>query len=178
MLVGVEIKLSPRPTTNSAIPEESVLRDHFLGMSGGGGKFYHVLATCGFLLLAVGLVFGQTVHHDFSNLDDTAYVCLNRHVTDGLTAEAVKWAFTHQYAKAYTPVTWITHMLDCQFYHLNAGGHHLTNVLLHAATAVLLFLVLLNDWSSVAQCIRSGGFCSPSVAGRISGLGHRAKGCS
>ena len=40
------------------------------------------------------------------------------------------------------PVTWISHMLDCQLYGLNAGGHHLTNVLLHAATAVLLFLVL------------------------------------
>ena len=33
-------------------------------------------------------------------------------------------------------------MVDCQLYDLHAGGHHLTNVLLHAATAMLLFLVL------------------------------------
>ena len=70
------------------------------------------------------------------------FVSLNSQVTGGLTAEAVKWAFTHCYGVAYMPVTWITHMLDCQFYGLDAGGHHLTNVLLHAATAVLLFLVL------------------------------------
>jgi protein O-mannosyl-transferase len=100
------------------------------------------LAVCGLLLLGVGLVFGQTVRYDFIALDDTAFICLNPHVTGGLTPEAVKWAFTHCHAGAYTPVTWITHMLDCQFYGLDAGGHHLTNVLLHAATAVLLFLVL------------------------------------
>ena len=35
-------------------------------------------------------------------------------------------------------------MLDCQLYGLKPGGHHLTNVLLHAATAILLFLVLRN----------------------------------
>ena len=40
------------------------------------------------------------------------------------------------------PLTWLSHMLDCQLYGLHAGGHHLTNVLLHAATAILLFLVL------------------------------------
>jgi len=40
------------------------------------------------------------------------------------------------------PLTWLSHMLDCQLYHLRPGGHHLTNVLLHAAAAVLLFLAL------------------------------------
>ena len=43
-------------------------------------------------------------------------------------------------------------MLDCQFYGLWAGGHHLTNVLLHVAVSVLLFLVfvdMMGDlWSS------------------------------
>ena len=99
-------------------------------------------AICGLLLLAVGLVFGQTMHHSFCNLDDTGNVYLNPHVTGGLTAEAVKWAFTERYMGVWLPVTWISHMLDWQLYGHNAGGHHLTNVLLHAATAVLLFLVL------------------------------------
>src|SRR5256885_2318492 len=35
-----------------------------------------------------------------------------------------------------------SHMLDCQFYDLNPSGHHLTNILLHAANTVLIFLVL------------------------------------
>jgi protein O-mannosyl-transferase len=103
---------------------------------------YQAAAVCGLLLLAVGLVFGQTVRYDFINFDDTVNVYLNPHVTGGLTVEAAKWAFAERYAESWVPMTTISHMLDCQFYGLNAGGHHLTNVLLHAATAVLLFLVL------------------------------------
>ena len=36
----------------------------------------------------------------------------------------------------------MSYMLDCQLYGLNPGGHHLTNVLLHTASVILLFLVL------------------------------------
>jgi protein O-mannosyl-transferase len=97
--------------------------------------------SCG-LLLAVGLVFGRTVHYRFIILDDGECVYKNRNITDGLTIDGVKWAFTHSCGGTYTPVAWISHMIDCQLYGLDAGKHHRTNVLLHAATAVLLFLVL------------------------------------
>jgi protein O-mannosyl-transferase len=103
---------------------------------------FFTAAVCALLLLAVGLVFGQTAHHEFINLDDGICVYLNKHVNSGLTVENVKWAFTHSCGGTYTPLTLATHMLDCQFYGIDAGKHHLTNVLLHAATAVLLFLVL------------------------------------
>jgi hypothetical protein len=33
-------------------------------------------------------------------------------------------------------------MLDCQFFGLNPAGHHLTNVVFHTITALLLFIVL------------------------------------
>ena len=102
-----------------------------------------MLAVCGLLLLAVGLVFGQTVRHEFVNFDDDWYVYENNpQVAHGLTGPGVVWAFTHCHRANWCPLTWISLMLDCQFYGLNAGGHHLTNDLLHAATAVLLFLVL------------------------------------
>ena len=55
---------------------------------------------------------------------------------------AVGWAFTHAQVANWIPLTTLSHMLDCQLFGLHAGGHHLVNVLLHAATAVLLFLVL------------------------------------
>jgi tetratricopeptide (TPR) repeat protein len=100
------------------------------------------LGTCALLLLAVGLVFGQTIRHDFISLDDPVCVYLNRNVTGGLTAADVKWAFTHWCDGTYTPAALVSHMLDCQFHGVDAGWHHLTNVLLHAATVVLLFLVL------------------------------------
>ena len=60
----------------------------------------------------------------------------------GLTGEGIAWAITAYHASNWHPLTWLSHMLDCQLYGLKPGGHHLTNVLLHAAAAMLLFLVL------------------------------------
>ena len=101
-----------------------------------------VLGVCIFLAAITWLVFGQTLRHEFVNYDDDEYVFKNAQVARGLTLEGIVWAFTHVHSANWHPLTWISHMLDCQFYGLNPGGHHLTNVLLHAATAILLFLVL------------------------------------
>jgi tetratricopeptide (TPR) repeat protein len=101
-----------------------------------------VIAACIFLAAIIWLVFGQTLGHEFINFDDDAYVYENPTVAGGLTLEGIVWAFTHVHSSNWHPLTWISHMLDCQFYGLNPAGHHLTNVLLHAATAILLFLVL------------------------------------
>jgi tetratricopeptide (TPR) repeat protein len=100
------------------------------------------LAVCGLLLLAVVLVFIQTLRHGFVNIDDGVYAAGNPHISPGLTAAGVTWVFTHSHAGNWHPLTGLSHMLDCQFYGPGAGGHHLTSLLLHAATAMLLFLVL------------------------------------
>ncbi|MGA2258918.1 MAG: tetratricopeptide repeat protein [Thermoguttaceae bacterium] len=94
------------------------------------------------LALLAAIVFGQTLGHDFIDWDDSQYVVNNPHVTRGLSAQGIAWAFTQRYQSNWHPLTWISHMLDCQMYGLWAGGHHLTNLLLHAATAILLFLAL------------------------------------
>ncbi|MGO9109395.1 MAG: hypothetical protein ACLP9L_09190, partial [Thermoguttaceae bacterium] len=101
-----------------------------------------LLAICGFLLLAVITVFGQTANHDFVNFDDDDYVYENRHVRGGLSGEGTVWAITACHFGNWHPLTWLSHMLDCQLYDLKPSGHHLTNVLLHVAAAVLLFLAL------------------------------------
>ena len=103
---------------------------------------YAPLAVCVFLFVAVAIVFGQTIDFGFVNYDDTDYVYENFHVRQGLTPESIAWAMTTGHALNWHPVTWLSHELDCQFYGLRAGGHHATSVLLHAATAILLFLVL------------------------------------
>jgi hypothetical protein len=103
---------------------------------------YTAAALCGFLLLAVALVFGRTVGHEFVHYDDRQYVFENLVVQTGLTLEGFRWAFTTNHASNWHPLTWLSHMLDCQFYGLQPGGHHLTSVLLHGATVVVLFLVL------------------------------------
>ncbi len=110
-----------------------------------------VLAVSCFLVVAVLVVFGRTAYqkHGFINFDDDEYVYNNPHVTGGLSLHEAGWAFTHFYASNWHPLTWLSHMLDCQIYHRSdqpyqqaAWGHHLTSVLLHAAAAVLLFLAL------------------------------------
>ena len=103
---------------------------------------YTLPAVCGLLLLAVITVFGQTAGHDFLNFDDPDYVYENPHVQSGVTGKEIAWAITTCHSDNWHPLTWLSHMLDCQFYHLKPGGHHLTNVLLHSAAAVLLFLAL------------------------------------
>jgi tetratricopeptide (TPR) repeat protein len=108
----------------------------------GSNDRWMVLGVCIFLAAITWLVFGQTLRHQFVNFDDGEYVFKNPQVARGLTLDGIVWAFTHVHSANWHPLTWISHMLDCQFYGLNSGGHHLTNVLLHAATAILLFLVL------------------------------------
>lgn len=95
----------------------------------------------GLVLLTVA-VFGQTATHDFVNLDDPDYISCNPMVTHGLTGRGLVWAFTQFHSANWHPLTWISHMVDCQIYGLRPGGHHLTNVAIHAATVVALFLVL------------------------------------
>lgn len=91
--------------------------------------------------------------HEFLAYDDQHYVTENRMVQDGLTAKGVVWAFGF-HAGNWHPLAWISHMLDCQLFGLNPGGHHLTNALLHTASTVLLFAFLLRvtgaPWRSAA----------------------------
>jgi len=111
--------------------------------AGGRARTYGVWGVSVFLLLAVAVVFGQTVRHDFIGFDDNEYVYDNPHVTPGLTLPGLWWALTDGPLGEWCPVTVVSHMLDCELYGVKPGGHYLTNVLLHAASAVLLFLVLL-----------------------------------
>ena len=94
------------------------------------------------LITAVLLVYWQVGDHEFINYDDNVYITDNAQVQKGLTSKGIIWAFTTSHTGNWHPLTWISHMLDCELYGLNPGGHHLTNVLLHMANALLLFVVL------------------------------------
>ncbi|MGA2243247.1 MAG: tetratricopeptide repeat protein [Verrucomicrobiota bacterium] len=101
-----------------------------------------VTGVCIFLAAITFAVFGQTLGHGFVNYDDDQYVYDNPQVVQGLTLRGITWAFATSYSAYWHPLTWFSHMLDCQLWGLNAGGHHLTNVIIHAANAMLLFMVL------------------------------------
>jgi protein O-mannosyl-transferase len=96
------------------------------------------------LVVMTVAVYWQVSRHDFVNYDDTDYVTANSHVQAGLTWEGVKWAFgnLHGQATYWHPITWLSHMLDCQFFGLNPAAHHLVNLLWHTINVVLLFLLL------------------------------------
>ena len=95
-----------------------------------------------FLAVIVWIAFGQAVRNGFVSYDDYEYVVLNPKVTHGLTLDGIRWALTHVHASNWHPLTTISHMLDCQLFGLQPWGHHLTNILLHAAAAILLFFAL------------------------------------
>jgi len=98
--------------------------------------------TCAFLALTTFLLYWRTVGYEFIVVDDHKYVYQNTMVLKGLTWEGIKWAFTTVHASNWHPLTWISHMLDVSIYGLFAGGHHLTNAVLHIANTLLLFLAL------------------------------------
>src|SRR3954447_17860696 len=112
------------------------------------------------IVTLVAAVFAQTRRFPFINVDDSDYVFRNPMVTGGLTLEGIRWAFTHVYSANWHPLTWLSHMSDCELYGIQPGGHHVTNVLLHGATAILLFLFLRD----VTGALWRSGFASALFA--------------
>ncbi len=98
--------------------------------------------ACLLLVAAIFTVFGQTIGFGFVNYDDPTYVTQNPNVLGGMTPGNIKWALTTGYFNNWHPITWLSLILDAQVYGLWAGGYHLSNILLHALTAIGLFLVL------------------------------------
>lgn len=94
------------------------------------------------LILAIIIAYGQVKNFDFVGYDDQDYVTENGQVQKGLTVEGIIWAFTTFNSANWHPLTWLSHMLDCELYGLNPMGHHWTNLILHMANTILLFLVL------------------------------------
>jgi protein O-mannosyl-transferase len=100
-----------------------------------------------FLALLLALVtlaiYLPVLHDGFVNYDDGDYVTNNHAVKSGLTWPGIKWAFTSFHAANWHPVTWLSHMADCELFGLNPAAHHFVNALIHSANAALLFFLLL-----------------------------------
>ena len=103
---------------------------------------YWIFIICLVLALAILVVYWPVKNHDFIKYDDDKYITDNRSVKSGLNPESIRWAFTTGHASNWHPVTWMSHELDCQIFDLNAGAHHLINVLFHIINTLLLFIVL------------------------------------
>jgi len=98
--------------------------------------------VCLLLALAVLAVYWPVRHYDFIDYDDDNYVFDNSAVRAGWSWGGIVWAFVDRQAVNWHPLTWLSHMTDCQWFGLNPGAHHLINVLFHCANSVLLLLLL------------------------------------
>ncbi len=121
----------------------------------------HPLCSPGFICLLVALaslaVYFPVRNYGFVDYDDSGYFFSNPHVLTGLTWSNIQWAFTSGEDANWHPVTWLSLMLDATLFGSGAAAPHLTNVLLHTANSILVFLLFLRMtgaiWRSAAVAI-------------------------
>ncbi|HEY2123871.1 MAG TPA: hypothetical protein VGG94_00285, partial [Chthoniobacterales bacterium] len=121
-----------------------------LGSNWTRGWFLALLAAVGALTF---VIFTRTIGNGFVNYDDPTYVTSNPHIQSGLSWSALAWALRSFYAANWHPVTWVSHMLDVQWYGLNPHGHHLTSVLIHSLNVLLLGLILARATGQTARAL-------------------------
>jgi len=115
------------------------------------------LILCLLLALATLALYNPVTRAPFLNYDDPIYVTGNPQVRAGLTWNTIVWTFRTPKALDWHPMTWFSYALDRQIFGMNPEGYHTTNILLHAANAVLLFLILESAtgfaWRSLAVAV-------------------------
>ncbi len=96
------------------------------------------------IAIATIVVYWPIGGYEFVHYDDKEYITANKNVANGLTWDGIRWAFTTFHASNWHPLTWISHMLDISLFGMQPGGHHLSSLVLHIASMMLLFLFLIN----------------------------------
>jgi protein O-mannosyl-transferase len=137
-IAAVKPAVAPKDPTTTSKPQ---------GLFSSPGKRNVIL--CLLLALTTLAVYNPVTHADFTNYDDDHYVYENSHIRAGLTWQTVAYAFRTFDAGNWHPLTWLSHALDYQLFHLNPAGHHYVSVLLHVCNAILLFLLLCRATSFV-----------------------------
>ncbi len=132
---------NPKPVKKAKPSVKKVAAPSAAGETRPPGRII-VAGVCVALVLVCAAIYGQTLRFPFVNYDDSLYVTENPQVQAGLTMKSVSWAFVTEKALYFHPLTWLSLMLDHSLYGMNAGGYHLTNLILHAGSCVLLFLAL------------------------------------
>jgi tetratricopeptide (TPR) repeat protein len=95
---------------------------------------------------------GGALGNGFVNYDDELYVAQNPQVLSGLTSAGAWWAFAPSWEVSnWHPLTWLSLQLDASLFGIDPFGYHLANLLLHVATTILLFRVLLRMTGKVGR---------------------------
>ncbi len=88
------------------------------------------------------VVYWGVQRFDFVNWDDSTYLTENPNVQAGLSPSNVWWALTTGHSPYWHPLTWLSHMTDVTLYGMDPGMHHVTNLAIHIASTLLLYLLL------------------------------------
>ena len=105
-------------------------------------KVLQVLQVLAVLVVLNLFVYWGVQRFEFVNWDDSTYLTENANVQAGLSPANVWWALTTGHSPYWHPLTWLSHMLDVTLYGMDPGPHHVTNVIIHVASTLLLFLLL------------------------------------
>ncbi len=120
--------------------------------SAGLGRGWRLALLLVLLALLPAVTFWSVRGDAFITYDDPEYVPGNDMVRQGLTWPGVRWAFTTGTGANWFPLTWLSHMTDVSLFGLDPSAHHTTNLFLHVANTLLLFLLLRRmtgeDWKS------------------------------
>lgn len=116
------------------------------------------LIVCAFISLSIILTYWHVQDFEFISFDDGTYVYQKDYVKNGFTKDGLIWAFSFEKRGTYWhPFTWISHMLDCHLWGLNAGMHHITSVFIHIINSILLFIIFRSAtgifWSSAGVAL-------------------------
>ena len=117
-------------------------------------RYAPMIGLC--LILLTLVPYWQVLRSDFVLFDDDGYVWHNLMVQAGWTHASISWAFTTMTQANWHPLTWLSHMLDCELYGLRPWGHHLSSLLIHLANVLLLMFLLRRATGSL--------WCSTFVA--------------
>ncbi len=105
-----------------------------------------------FLIVSIFAVYFQLSNYDFVNYDDNEYVTENEFIKKGINTDSITWALTHSHSANWHPLTWISHMVDYALFGLNAGWHHVTNIVFHLFNALLLYAVFRKMTGTIWPC--------------------------
>jgi tetratricopeptide (TPR) repeat protein len=111
----------------------------------------YVISICIVLVLATIIAYEPVRLNGFVNYDDDVYVTENPNVNKGITGKSILWAFATSHCNNWHPLTWLSHMLDCELFGLEPFWHHLSNLFFHIANTLLLFLVLKRMTGAIWQ---------------------------
>src|SRR5207249_2245538 len=107
-----------------------------------GAESFRTLVVCVLLAALTLVAYGRVWGLGFVSTDDQPYVTENPHVLGGLTPSGIAWAFTATKESYWHPLTWLSLMLDATIGGADPRIYHGTNLALHVANTLLLFLLL------------------------------------